>query len=174
MTRAAQTGPSPRTVLDELKRACQANDSHATRQALDAWARQQPETLADMAARFVPLSNALDGLNGALYSETGQHWQGDELWRVIRATPMAERVHDPEGDSGLPPFYPKQGNFGSVQDHQYRSKWLISIDPLRKDPFNGSDPKNSDLAAMSSRSLSPRGFSAKYRDCASLIFLGCT
>ncbi|VVP68560.1 hypothetical protein PS918_00761 [Pseudomonas fluorescens] len=105
--RAAQTGPSPRTVLDELKRACQANDSHATRQALDAWARQQPETLADMAARFVPLSDALDGLNGALYSETGQHWQGDELWRAIRAIPMAERVQDPVGDSGLPPLYPK-------------------------------------------------------------------
>ncbi len=69
--RAAQTGPSPRTLLDDIKRACQANDPQATRQALDAWARQQPETLADMAARFVPLSDALDGLNGALYSETG-------------------------------------------------------------------------------------------------------
>lgn len=105
--RAAQTGPSPRTVLDDLKRACQANDSHATRQALDAWARQQPETLADMAARFVPLSDALDGLNGALYSESGQHWQGEDLWRAIRTLPMAERVHDPVGDSGLPPLYPK-------------------------------------------------------------------
>ncbi|EJM56901.1 BatD family protein [Pseudomonas sp. GM48] len=107
VTRAAQTGPSPRTVLDDLKRACQANDSHATRQALDAWARQQPETLADMAARFVPLSDALDGLNGALYSETGQYWQGDELWRAIKAIPMAERAQDPVGDSGLPPLYPK-------------------------------------------------------------------
>jgi hypothetical protein len=107
VARAAQTGPSPRTVLDDLKRACQANDSHATRQALDAWARQQPETLADMAARFVPLSDALDGLNGALYSETGQYWQGDELWRAIKAIPMAERVQDPVGDSGLPPLYPK-------------------------------------------------------------------
>ncbi|HEF4760054.1 TPA: protein BatD [Pseudomonas putida] len=105
--RVAQTGPSPRTVLDDLKRACQANDTHATRQALDAWARQQPETLADMAARFVPLSDALDGLNGALYSETGQHWQGEELWRAIRTIPMAERVQDPTGDSGLPPLYPK-------------------------------------------------------------------
>lgn len=105
--RAAQAGPSPRTVLDELKRACQANDSHATRQALDAWARQQPETLADMAARFVPLSDALDGLNGALYSETGQHWQGEDLWRAIKAIPIAEKVHDPVGDSGLPPLYPK-------------------------------------------------------------------
>ncbi|MHA6130177.1 BatD family protein [Pseudomonas fluorescens group sp. PF-1] len=107
IARAAQTGPSPRTVLDDLKRACQANDPHATRQALDAWARQQPETLADMAARFVPLSDALDGLNGALYSETGQHWQGEELWRAIRTIPIAERVQDPVGDSGLPPLYPK-------------------------------------------------------------------
>ncbi|MNH89108.1 hypothetical protein D3C73_416230 [compost metagenome] len=107
VARTAQTGPSPRTVLDDLKRACLANDSHATRQALDAWARQQPETLADMAARFVPLSDALDGLNGALYSETGQHWQGEELWRAIRTIPIAERVQDPVGDSGLPPLYPK-------------------------------------------------------------------
>ena len=64
-------------------------------------------TLADMAARFVPLSDALDGLNGALYSETGQHWQGEDLWRATRAIPIAERVQDPVGDSGLPPLYPK-------------------------------------------------------------------
>nr|WP_026145650.1 BatD family protein [Pseudomonas fuscovaginae] len=105
--RATQTGPSPRTLLDDLKRTCLANDPQATRQALDAWARQQPETLAEMAARFVPLSDALDGLNGALYSETGQYWQGEELWRVVRAIPTAERVQDPVGDSGLPPLYPK-------------------------------------------------------------------
>ncbi|SEN64089.1 Oxygen tolerance [Pseudomonas sp. ok272] len=105
--RAAQTGPSPRTLLDDLKRASQANDPQATRQALDAWARQQPETLADMAARFVPLSDALDGLNGALYSETGQSWQGDDLWRAIRAIPTAEHTQDPATDSSLPPLYPK-------------------------------------------------------------------
>ena len=105
--RAAQTGPSPRTLMDDIKRASQANDPQATRQALDAWARQQPETLADMAARFVPLSDALDGLNGALYSETGQHWQGEDLWRAIRTIPAAERVQDPVGESGLPPLYPK-------------------------------------------------------------------
>jgi hypothetical protein len=106
--RAAQTGPSPRTLLDDLKRASQANDPQATRQALDAWARQQPETLADMAARFVPLSDALDGLNGALYSESGQYWQGEELWRAVKAIPMTEREQDPAGDStSLPPLYPK-------------------------------------------------------------------
>lgn len=106
--RATQAGPSPRSLLDDLKRACQANDPQTTRQALDAWARQQPQTLAEMAARFVPLSDALDGLNGALYSETGQYWQGEELWRAIRTIPIAERVQDPLADTtGLPPLYPK-------------------------------------------------------------------
>ena len=106
--RAAQTGPSPRTLLDDLKRATQANDPQATRQALDAWARQQPETLAEMAARFVPLSDALDGLNGALYSESGQYWLGEELWRAVKAIPMAERAVDPTTDTtSLPPLYPK-------------------------------------------------------------------
>ncbi|AIR91479.1 BatD family protein [Pseudomonas cremoricolorata] len=106
--RVAQAGPSPRTLLDDLKRACQANDPHGTRQALDAWARQQPETLADMAARFVPLSEALDSLNGALYSETGQYWQGTELWRAIGDIPALEAMQLPAAESaGLPPLYPK-------------------------------------------------------------------
>ncbi|MGH8450161.1 BatD family protein [Pseudomonas sp.] len=106
--RAAQTGPSPRSLLDDLKRATQANDPQATRQALDAWARQQPETLADMAARFIPLSDALDGLNGALYSESGQYWLGEDLWRAVKAIPMTERTQDPATDTtSLPPLYPK-------------------------------------------------------------------
>ncbi|CAD5109786.1 BatD family protein [Zestomonas carbonaria] len=105
---SAQTGPNPRTLLDDLRRACLANDPHATRQALDAWARQQPETLADMAARFVPLSDALDGLNGALYSETGQQWQGEELWRAIRSLPSNEQPQSsPSEAGGLPPLYPR-------------------------------------------------------------------
>lgn len=103
----AQTGPSPRTLLDDLKRACLANDSQATRQALDAWARQQPETLADMAARFVPLSEALDGLNGALYSESGQHWQGESLWKAIRSLSALEAPNSQQEPSPLPPLYPR-------------------------------------------------------------------
>mgnify|MGYP000857527887 CR=1 FL=1 len=106
--RSAQVGPSPRTLLDDLKRACLANDSQATRQALDAWARQQPETLADMAARFAPLSEALDGLNGALYSEAGQHWQGKQLWQAIGELPAAEKTQENGGEaSQLPPLYPR-------------------------------------------------------------------
>ena len=106
--RAAQTGPSPRTLLDDLKRACLSNEPQSTRQALDAWARQQPETLADMAARFLPLSSALDGLNGALYSETGQQWQGEDLWRAIRTLPTAQdQSTSPQEPSPLPPLYPR-------------------------------------------------------------------
>lgn len=107
LTRMVQAGPSPRTVLDDLKRASLANDPQATRQALDAWARQQPETLADMAARFVPLSDALDGLNGALYSETGKLWLGEDLWRAVKALPTIEKPVDSNSADSLPPLYPK-------------------------------------------------------------------
>lgn len=105
--RVVQAGPSPRTVLDELKRTSLANDPQGTRQALDAWARQQPETLADMAARFVPLSDALDGLNGALYSETGHAWVGEALWNAVRTLPASEHAPAPDTDTSLPPLYPK-------------------------------------------------------------------
>ncbi|GAB3393519.1 BatD family protein [Azotobacter armeniacus] len=107
--RSAAGGPSPRTLLDDLRRACQANDTQATRQALDAWARQQPETLAAMAARFVPLSDALDGLNGALYSESesGQRWQGEGLWQAIRDLPPAQVLGTVPEPSQLPPLYPR-------------------------------------------------------------------
>lgn len=102
----ASTGPSPRTLLDDLKRACLANDSQATRQALDAWARQQPETLAEMASRFAPLSEALDGLNGALYSESGQNWQGEALWKAVKGLPaLSAETVTPE--NSLPPLYPR-------------------------------------------------------------------
>lgn len=105
--RTAQAGPTPRSLLDDLKRACLANDTQATRHALDAWARQQPETLADMAARFVPLSEALDGLNGALYSETGHRWQGEALWQAVQNLP-ASRAADAGQEAGaLPPLYPR-------------------------------------------------------------------
>jgi hypothetical protein len=105
--RAVQTGPTPRSLLDDLKRACLANDTQATRHALDAWARQQPETLADMAARFIPLSDALDGLNGSLYSETGQRWQGDALWDAIQNLPAAQPADAEQETGALPPLYPR-------------------------------------------------------------------
>lgn len=107
VARTLQPGPNPRSLLDDLRRACLVNDTQATRQALDAWARQQPETLADMAARFVPLSDALDGLNGALYSETGQRWQGEALWLAIQNLPSSEPGNGEQSSGALPPLYPR-------------------------------------------------------------------
>lgn len=107
MTRPnTSTGPTERSLLDDLRRACLANDTQSTRQALDAWARQQPETLAEMAARFIPLSEALNGLNGALYSEAGQHWQGDALWEAITQLPPKTSEGLEQKQSTLPPLYP--------------------------------------------------------------------
>lgn len=104
--RTLPTPTNTRSLLDELKRACQANDPQATRQALDAWARAQPETLADMAARSVPLSAALDGLNGVLYGVSGQQWDGRELWLAIRDLPPRPDAA-PAGNGALPPLYPR-------------------------------------------------------------------
>ncbi len=105
--RAVLNGPSTRSLLDDLKRACLAHDPQATRHALDAWARSHPETLADMAARHVPLSDALDGLNGVLYSETEQTWNGEALWKAIRDLPEPRPSGDQATDTALPPLYPR-------------------------------------------------------------------
>ena len=101
-----QTGPSPRTLLDELKRACQANDAQLSRQTLDAWARQQPETLAEMGERFAPLTEALDALNGALYGANEASWDGKDLWQAIRNMPAATAA-TPAETNPLPPLYPR-------------------------------------------------------------------
>lgn len=109
ITRVTPTGPSPRTLLDDIKRACLANDTQASRAALDAWARQQPETLAEMAARYEPLSDELHSLNGALYSETAQHWQGEALWQAVRSLPplAPDEVANNADTSALPALYPR-------------------------------------------------------------------
>ena len=101
----ASSGPSPRNLQDDLKRACFSNDPNSTRQALDAWARQHPESLVDMAARDSTLSTALDALNSALYSESDSHWQGQALWQAIRELSFAEQDSTSSNDQ-LPPLYP--------------------------------------------------------------------
>jgi|GEM_PF-3342489 len=46
-------------------------------------------------------------INGAPCSDTGQNWQGEDLWRAIRTIPKADHSRDPLGESGLPPLYPE-------------------------------------------------------------------
>jgi len=101
----ASNGPSSRNLHDDLKRACLSNDPQSTRQALDAWARQHPESLADIAMRDDSLSDALDALNSALYSENYSNWQGQALWQAIGQLSFTE-PSAASGDDQLPPLYP--------------------------------------------------------------------
>lgn len=105
--RQPANAPNSRSLLDEVRRACLTNEPHACRQALDAWARAQPETLAQMAARSVPLSDALDGLNGVLYGESGRQWNGQRLWLAIRDLAPLPAEQPRNGNVGLPPLYPR-------------------------------------------------------------------
>lgn len=98
-------GPNARDLLDNLKRACLANDPQASRHALDAWARQQTIPLVELAATDSALSDALDALNSALYSESSSPWQGQALWHAIDQLP-AESSFKAEQEQQLPPLYP--------------------------------------------------------------------
>ena len=99
-------GPSSASTLEALRRSCQNNDAPAARKALDLWARQQPETLARMAARDIPLAAALDELNGALYRENAGHWEGDALWQTIQRLTLHNLPQGEHSDGSLPPLYP--------------------------------------------------------------------
>lgn len=101
----SSNAPSSRNLHDDLKRACLSNDPQSTRQALDAWARQHPESLADMSMRDNNLSAALDALNSALYSESDSDWQGQALWQAISQLSFTEPV-TANSDDQLPPLYP--------------------------------------------------------------------
>ncbi len=98
-------GPSSRNLHDDLKRACLSNDPQSTRQALDAWARQHSESLADIAMRDDNLSQALDALNSALYSENYSNWQGQALWQAISQLTFTE-ASTVSNEDQLPPLYP--------------------------------------------------------------------
>ena len=102
---AISSGPSSRNLHDDLKRACLSNDPQSTRQALDAWARQHPESLVDIAMRDSNLSEALDALNSALYSENYSDWQGQALWQAISQLSFTEPA-TASSDDQLPPLYP--------------------------------------------------------------------
>lgn len=99
---------NPKTLLDDIKKACQDKDPQATRIALDNWVKQQPENLTEMVARYNPLAEAVEELNKALYSETEtiQAWQGEQLWQAIQSLPKQELTATTT-NSLLPPLYPK-------------------------------------------------------------------
>lgn len=96
---------NPKTLLDDIKRACQDNDPQQARIAVDNWAKQQPENLTEIIARYPPLAEAIEELNKVLYSEASSTWKGDKLWQAIQTLPSKEQAQTNE--SVIPPLYPK-------------------------------------------------------------------
>lgn len=97
-------GQTQKALLDDLRKACQNHNPQGARQALDAWARTQPESVSEMAVRYSVLADALDDLNAALYSAQGQIWQGETLWDAISTLPD---LNAQAGANSLPPLYPR-------------------------------------------------------------------
>lgn len=107
--RAAHTGPSPaRYWMTSSALAWPTTRRQPDRHWMPGHASSR-KPWQTWPHAFVLLSDALDGLNGALYSESGQHWQGEDLWKAIRSgIPAIEREQDPGSEpSSLPPLYPK-------------------------------------------------------------------
>lgn len=96
---------NPKTLLDDIKKACLTNDPQATRIALDNWVKQQPENLTELLARYSPLAETVEALNRVLYSEVETDWQGESLWQAIQTIPPKEEAT--VANTILPPLYPK-------------------------------------------------------------------
>lgn len=95
---------NPKTLLDDIKYACQKNNPQLARTALDNWVKQQPENLTDLFERHPPLAKAVDKLNKALYSEADVNWQGSALWEAIQSIPP---ISSTNSTTTIPPLYPK-------------------------------------------------------------------
>ena len=93
-------------ALQQVLLACQQNQAGLARQALDQWAKSQPETLHELSQRSPELANALDELNRTLYSPDAGEWQGASLQQALlllsqQANGKATEQHN------LPPLYPQ-------------------------------------------------------------------
>jgi hypothetical protein len=88
---AAGTESSPRKTARELRRACDAGDPRAAREALVRWARASfpgstPIAPSAVAERLgsARLGAALRDLDRAIYAPDGGRWSGADLWQAFR------------------------------------------------------------------------------------------
>lgn len=107
--------PSPRqqfkAARSALQQACQENNPAAAANALLQWAaaswpHDPPRNLGTLLQQLSTGINEIRALEHALYSATGEPWQGDALWRVFDQG--LEIKHDtvPVDRAGLSPLYP--------------------------------------------------------------------
>ena len=104
-----------RELKKEFHRACGQNNARAARNALLKWAQAKwhnspPAGLSDIAHRIPDpaVSKEIMELNRALYSETQGAWQrGRELSALLKELPEVENTNNKNGNSLLPPLYPR-------------------------------------------------------------------
>ena len=111
LTPAAPEHPSLRQARSELKRACNAADATAARQALLAWgqallAPRVVLNLHQLCDQLGPeFASQVESINSSLYAKSRDAWQGTELLRLCQ---QIEQSHgqEPQRESGLMPLNP--------------------------------------------------------------------
>ncbi len=111
LTTAAPEHPTLRQARAELRRACDAADPAAARQALLPWgqallAPRVMLNLHQLCDRLGPeFAGQVEILNTSLYAKSRDAWQGAELLRLCQ---QIEQSHeqDPQRESGLMPLNP--------------------------------------------------------------------
>lgn len=90
-------------LLEDLRKACQANQPQQARTLLDQWLRHSNYSLAGLPHAHPELQAAMRELNQVLYSPGEQLWDGNRLWQVIHLLASQQQQDDTQQ---LPPLYP--------------------------------------------------------------------
>ncbi len=91
-----------------LKKACQANDPKAAKQALLKWGKQHfsANSLAAIAPHCeARLRDEINKLNQYLYAPQSDPWQGNALFRAFAEHNARKKVSQKQADSPLEPLY---------------------------------------------------------------------
>jgi hypothetical protein len=107
----AAAPPSEKSLVKALGKACAANDAHAAKDALLAWAgRQWPgsqlRSLGDLAARIDgDLQVKTHRLSQCLYGESTSEWDGAPLWQAFNARQRRQIKKPGKPQPELEPLY---------------------------------------------------------------------
>lgn len=90
-------------LLEQLRKACLANQPQQARNLLDQWLRSREQSIGKLLASQPGLQSAISTLNQCLYAPGSHHWDGQELRDALEAVLQSERL---QGAGQLPPLYP--------------------------------------------------------------------
>jgi hypothetical protein len=106
---------NPKEALRQFRRACEANDAHAARKHLLAWAAanwpdDSPRGLDELARRLPDqAAGHLAELDRELYAPGQRGWNGGQAWQALSPLLQANKANTQHADSAaLPPLYPRR------------------------------------------------------------------